>query len=391
MSPRGRTQKHKWAWKTRFRVHAFGWRSQPAISRVREAVAEIRSVAKKDRVVAAEGAIEFLERVSAAIEQVDGSSGAMGSAVYWAVAELAAVIAEADVDAPTRRAWLERLWEAYENDEIPYIESLGDQWGEVCASQEIASEWADRLMGTVKMAWSPDPTLRGFFKGTTNCLSALVAAERHDEVLALLTLAPYKMWDYRQYGVKALAAQGRLDDAIRYAEEDRGLNDSQAAIAQLCEGLLLAAGRHDDAYRRYAVIANRAGTYLATFRAVAKKYPSKGATEILGDLVKSTPGDEGKWFAAAKAHAVAAALIIGARVGHGDQAQLHRHIAPGTVANSHQRRVVSILSEGPSRPPEWGTPLLECGTIRLQSFGTRGNTAFPEYFGGADRDRTDGL
>jgi tetratricopeptide (TPR) repeat protein len=300
LSPRPRTAKHKWAWKARFRAHAFGWRSQPAISRVREAVAEIKKAAKKDRAVAAEGAVEFLERVSAAIEQVDSSSGAMGSAVNWAVAELVAVIAEADVDAPTHRGWLERLWEAYQNDQIPYIECLGDRWGEVCASKEVASEWANRLMGTVKMSWSPDPTLRGFFKGTTNCLSALVAAERHDEVLALLKLAPYKMWDDRQYGVRALAAQGRIDEAIRYAEEDRGLNDSQALIAQLCEELLLAAGRHDEAYRRYAIPANRAGTYLATFRAVAKKYPSKGATEILGDLVQSTPGDEGKWFAAAK-------------------------------------------------------------------------------------------
>ncbi len=43
------------------------------------------------------------------------------------------------------------------------------------------------------------------------------------------------------------------------------------------------------------------GTYLATFRAVARKYPHKSAAEILADLVETTPGDEGKWFAAAKA------------------------------------------------------------------------------------------
>jgi hypothetical protein len=41
-------------------------------------------------------------------------------------------------------------------------------------------------------------------------------------------------------------------------------------------------------------------TYLATFRAVAKKYPRKPASEILADLATTTPGDEGKWFAAAK-------------------------------------------------------------------------------------------
>ena len=39
---------------------------------------------------------------------------------------------------------------------------------------------------------------------------------------------------------------------------------------------------------------------LATFRAIAKKYPNKDAAGILRDLVKSEPGAEGKWFAAAK-------------------------------------------------------------------------------------------
>jgi hypothetical protein len=46
--------------------------------------------------------------------------------------------------------------------------------------------------------------------------------------------------------------------------------------------------------------ANRAGTYLAWFRAIAKKYPHLAPATILEDLVASTPGDEGKWFAAAK-------------------------------------------------------------------------------------------
>ncbi len=64
--------------------------------------------------------------------------------------------------------------------------------------------------------------------------------------------------------------------------------------------MLLSSGLIDEAYRRYGLVANQAGTYLATFRAIAKKYPHKPASELLADLVKSTPGDEGKWFAAAK-------------------------------------------------------------------------------------------
>ena len=291
---------HKWEFKSRFRRHAFGWKSQPAITRIKQAVTEIRKVARYDPVLAAEGAITFLERVSPALENVDSSSGAIGTAVNNAIAELVPVIAKAPAGSEMREAWLERLWEAYQDDEIPYIEGLGDHWGELCASEGAASGWADRLVGLVRQAWSPDPSLRGFFKGTSNCLSALVASQRYDDALALLEIAPYKMWDYRQYGVKALAALGRKAEAIRYAEEGRGLSDSSIAIARACEGILLSSGLVDEAYHRYALAANQAGTYLATFRAVGKKYPHKRASDILSDLVKTTPGDEGKWFAAAK-------------------------------------------------------------------------------------------
>jgi hypothetical protein len=59
-----------WQFAARFRS-AFGWRSQAAIARVQEAVAEIRKVKRKDPVLAAEGAVLFLEKVSAALEHVD--------------------------------------------------------------------------------------------------------------------------------------------------------------------------------------------------------------------------------------------------------------------------------------------------------------------------------
>jgi hypothetical protein len=176
----------KWAFKARLRRHAFGWRSQPAIERVRQAVAEIKKVARKDPVVAAEGAVAFLERISPAIEHVDGSSGAIGSVVNNAIAELVPVIANAPADPKIRAGWLERLFEAHAEDQIPYIESLADHWGELCASKEVASEWADRLIGITRMALSPDESARGCFHGTTMCLTALYAAGRYDELLDLL-------------------------------------------------------------------------------------------------------------------------------------------------------------------------------------------------------------
>ena len=85
-------QAHKWEFKARFRRNAFGWKSQPAITRVKQAVGEIKKVAKKEPLLAAEGAVVFLERVSPALEHVDSSSGAIGTAVNNAIAELVPII-----------------------------------------------------------------------------------------------------------------------------------------------------------------------------------------------------------------------------------------------------------------------------------------------------------
>ena len=76
---------HRWEFKARFRRNAFGWRSQPAVQRVKQAVTEIKGVARRDPLLGAEGAVTFLERVSPALEQVDSSSGAIGTAVHHAI------------------------------------------------------------------------------------------------------------------------------------------------------------------------------------------------------------------------------------------------------------------------------------------------------------------
>lgn len=289
---------HVWEFKTRFRRHAFGWRSQPAVRRVTEAVREIRKVARRDTVLAAEGAVLFLERVSPALEQVDSSSGAIGTAVNRAIAELAPIIEAAPADEATRDQWLERLWTAHEADAIPYIERLADHWGALCSSTPLASGWADRLLDVTRLALSPDPSVRGYFHGTSACLSALFAAGRHEELVGLLR--GDVLWAYKQWAVRALVALGRRADAIRSAEAARGPWADDGAVDAMCEEILLSSGLADEAYTRYGVRANRGGTYLATFRGVAAKYPNQKPGDILADLAATTPGHEGKWFAAAK-------------------------------------------------------------------------------------------
>lgn len=160
------TEKHVWEFAPRFRRGAFGWRSQPAITRIKEAVAEIKKVARKEPVVAAEGAVLFLEKVSPALQNVDSSSGSIGSAVNRAIAELVSVIANANVDNNLREKWLERLFEAHAADQVPYIECLGEYWGEICVTPDLATVWANRLISVVEHIWSGSEKNRGFFHGT---------------------------------------------------------------------------------------------------------------------------------------------------------------------------------------------------------------------------------
>ncbi len=119
--------------------------------------------------------------------------------------------------------------------------------------------------------WQAEAPPGAFFHGAPNCLSALLAAGREQEILDLLARERRPFWSYRRYGVKALAAMGEVDAAIRYAEEGEEPYLGSNAVARVCEEVLLADGRTDEAYRRYGLRANQANTYLAWFRAVARK------------------------------------------------------------------------------------------------------------------------
>ena len=223
---------HKWQFSPRFRRHVFGWRSDTPIQRIKEAVSEIKQVAKKEPVIAAEGAVALLEKLSPALEQVDSSSGVLGSAVNRAIDTLVPIIVKANVDQRVRQRWLERLWEAIENDGMTYIESLGDYWGELCVTAEIASAWADQFLPVVEHIWNQQTSGHGFYKGTTACMASLYAAGRHEQLLSLLAKAPFKWWHDRRWGVKSLTAMGKKDEAIRYAEESRGLGSKVFRVAR---------------------------------------------------------------------------------------------------------------------------------------------------------------
>ena len=292
--------KHTWQFAPKFRRSAFGWRSDLPIQRIKEAVSEIKAMSRKEPVLAAEGAVILLEKLSPALEQVDSSSGTIGSAVNRSIDILVPIITAAPVDVGARQRWLRRLWAAVENDGMSYIEALGEFWGDLCVRPEIAAAWADEFLPGLESAWGAPQSAYRYYGGTAACLACLYAAGRYEQLLALLENAPFKWWRDRRWGVKALVAMGRRAEALRYAEESRGLNDPVWQIAQACETILLESGLSEEAYKRFAIEANQGTTYLATFRAIARKYPGISKETILRDLVASTPGNEGKWFAAAK-------------------------------------------------------------------------------------------
>ena len=292
---------HKWIFKSRFRANAYGWKGTAlATKRLKEAVSEIKKVAKSDPVTAADGAVGLMERIWPSLQGIDGSSGSLGSAVYRTLETLISIVIDAPADKKTRSKWLDRLYEAVQNDGVDYLSPVEEQWGAICGDDDLANEWADRLLPLLRESWANEQA-GAWVKGGSLCLSCLVAAERYEELQQLLSLRSYRFWSFDKFWARALVQQRKIDQAIEFAEscrKDRPSYDD-GSIVEFCEQTLLAAGRSDEAYERYALQAARATTNLATFRQVAKKYPDRETHEILLDLIEAH-GPKGKWFAAAK-------------------------------------------------------------------------------------------
>ena len=292
--------KHKWTFPSRFRAGAYSWKaSKLACQRLREAVSEIKKVAKKNPLIGAEGAVRLMERIWPALEHVDSSSGALGSAVNKTLDDLIPILVNAPADEKTRNAWLDRLWQAMADDGVDYLSPVGDRWGEICGSPEVAGRWADELVSTLRSCWT-DQNPGNYFHGATACLSCLLTTGRYEELLDLLELPRYPSWHYRRYGVEALLFMGRKAEAVQYAETSRGLNEPDSVIDQTCEQILISSGLYEEAYRRYGLSAAVGNSYITRFRSVAKRYPMKDKSQILSDLIATTPGEDGKWFATAK-------------------------------------------------------------------------------------------
>lgn len=138
----------KWEFKTKFRARAYGWRgSRLAINRLKEATSEIKAAAKSDPVAAGGGAVSLMQRIWPAFQDIDTSSGALGTAVARTLAELIPIVIDAPADHATRSKWLERLFEAVQNDGVEYLAPVEDRWGEIGRYPDLSTNMRTALSG----------------------------------------------------------------------------------------------------------------------------------------------------------------------------------------------------------------------------------------------------
>jgi hypothetical protein len=152
----------KWQFKTKFRAKAFGWRgSRLAISRLKEAVSEIKAAAKSDPVAAGDGAVSLMERIWPAFQDIDTSSGALGTAVARTLDELIPILIGAPADHLTRSKWLKRLFEAVQDDGVQYLSSVENRFGEIARYPDLTNTYADELLPLLRQVWSGADGLGG--------------------------------------------------------------------------------------------------------------------------------------------------------------------------------------------------------------------------------------
>lgn len=317
--------KHKWQFTAHFRTGAYGWKSTALASkRMKEAVSEIKKVARTDSALAGEGAVELLCRLYPACEHIDGSSGSLGTALNRTVAALVPILIQADCQMNTRGRWLENLYEAVCNDGWSILSQVKDRWGEICVYAGLANLWADRLVLFLREVWSSAD--RGHVTGDSICLSCLLHTQRYDELRELIALDRLKFWSNACFWAEALVQQGKIDEAVAYAESIRNFHEGKydnTSIDDFCEKPLLDAGRTEEAYAKYGLRIPGQGTYVSVYRHLVRKYPQRHARQILLDLMGKSD-ERGKWFAAAKDAGFLDVALVCARSGGAEPSTLLR-------------------------------------------------------------------
>ena len=269
---------------------------KPAGRWLRQSVTQLRRISRTHPELAGNQSVYFLTNLGSALENVDPTSRTVTTAVRKSVQAIVHLFVALPVSTLMYDQWLEQLAALLEreNDRGQCWQELAIHWGLLCKSPILASYWADRWLPHIRQRWK----LAQFKQpNSLACLASLAASARWQEILDLLAQQPIGFWPEQRFGVMALAAQGKSTEALTYAQHANPLgHEYRREIAESCEAILLAQGLRQRAYEEFAIIANQRQNHLRTFKVIAEKYPEKPPEQIFEDLVKSTPGEEGKWF-----------------------------------------------------------------------------------------------
>lgn len=339
---------HRWTFKSRLRARAYSWRgSKPAIARLKEAVAEIKAANRKDPVAAGEGAIALMARLWPAFQYIDTSSGGLGTAVNTALAEIIPILIAAPATPKVRAVWLESLYDAVQEDGVQYLYPAEQRWGEIAVYPELMNAYADLLLPLLRRVWCTEPADRYVhITGHTICLSCLLEVGRYEELLDLLTNARNRFWSDQRFGAEALTRQGHHDAALAFADACRRASIQSydhRQIDRFCEGVLLEAGREEEAYRTYGPHVGADATYVAIYRDTLRRYPGHEPRQVLLDLMEAR-GERGKWFAAAKSAGFLDIALECARASDANPATLVRAARDFAGKNAEFSTQVALLA-----------------------------------------------
>jgi hypothetical protein len=254
----------------------------------------------------AEGAcartVEFFAKLWPATMQVNRSGGDLEAAVERAVEQLIAPLArQLEAAGETARdAALERILAAIEADQGGILAPLGAAIGHLCATPGRARRLADQLLPKVRRALATQPGRP--YALLLPCATAMASAGRHAELLAMLTVGAPADFPLRRLVLDHLERERDMDQALQFLDAATCRTDQEARErAQEGERRLRLAGRHDEAFARYALAAHRAHTIRQWHEALCAAWPDRKPTDLFDALLAAHPGEEGKFFAAARA------------------------------------------------------------------------------------------
>ena len=329
---------HDWLF-TRYLHHQTLAEGDPAraVTRLREAVAEIRTVAATQPLVAGEGIIELYERLVRATRHDDSCARRVSMAIADTVQALCPVLRTAPADAATRGRWVERLVLAIRDDEAACLLPVEERWPDLVGDMPLLESWLNRLLPDVRTALKrQDPTGA---VGAVLCLSSLLALARYRALKSLLDLLRQPCWSYHRYWAEALLQQEKPADALAWVEAMFARHPDPRQ-QRWCEDLLIALGREEEGYQRYGIVNRHETTYLARYRALVKTYPTRERRQLLRELMERAGAPRSVWFATARQAGFLDMALDCAHAGAVDPRTLSR--AAHATVNTHPAFAVPI-------------------------------------------------